>query len=247
MKKILISISIILSLVSCEELDVNIDQTTSTDFEFEILFDQKENYINEKTPFQIKLKSEGEEELSYLAYFRNMQGEVIIDGQETTFIQNRSFQIEEGITEGTFMGRAEESGDLEFVIEASNGIIKSETIKFTTKLTNFEVIITPEPLSGNYRSDLFFTYQIRRPGNLEQNIEYFLFITVSGFEDLQYRIQGMDEVVFPGVEASIGNELLNLCYLTQVGYNFPQSGTVTFHYRDSNGAVYEKTIDVDLY
>ncbi len=216
-----------------------------TDFDFEVLFDRNENYINEKTSFNINLEKRGSEPLTFKTYFKNIEGEITLDDQGESIFQNRMFDISEGITFGEFKGTLIQEGNIEFVIEASNGITKSQIINFKTLLTDFEVVMTPNPMVGSYLSDLDFTYFIKRPDNLEQEIEYYLHITSVGLGRLMYNISGSNDNIQQGFEWNIGNRISNGGKLKQLGVSSPRSGVVTFHYRDSNGATYEKSITVD--
>ncbi len=216
-----------------------------TDFDFEVLFDKNENYINEKTEFNINLEKRGSEPLTFKAYFKNIEGEIILDDQTESILQNKMFDITEGVSFGSFKGTFVQEGNIEFIIEASNGITKSQIVNFKTLLTDFEVVMTPEPMIGPYLSDLLFTYFIKRPDDLEQEIEYYLYITSVGLGRLAYNISGSEAVVGQGFEWSIGNRISNGGKLIQFGVVSPRSGVVTFHFRDSNGATYEKSISVD--
>jgi len=218
-----------------------------TDFEFTVLFDKEKNYINESTPFNINIETKGTENLTYKAYFKNVEGELKLDSEDQEIFQNREFNLSTGITFGKFMGTKAQDSDIEFVVEASNGVVKSKIIKFETLLTDFEVVMTPDPLSAPYRRDLSFTYLIKRPDNLEQEIEYYLYITSVGLGDLMYNLSGSEDHISQGYEWSIGNRISNGGLLKQLGVVSPRSGVVTFHFRDSNGATYEKSIDVDYY
>ncbi|WP_271784185.1 hypothetical protein [Aquimarina algiphila] len=219
----------------------------NTDFDFEVLFDKSKNYIHEKTSFNIIIEKRGIEPLTYKAYFKNIEGEIELDEQDETILQNRRFDLSEGITFGEFTGTLVQEDDIEFVVEASNGSIKTQTINFKTLLTDFEVVMTPDPMTNFYLSDLNFTYLIQRPENLEQEIEYYLYITSIGLGSLMYTIQGNENSTIQGFERNIGNRISNEGELMQLGRISPRKGTVTFHFRDSNGATYEKTIDVDYY
>jgi len=225
-------------------IPINIEKT---DFELAILFDKSQNYINERTPFNINIETKGTEDLTYKAYFQNVEGEIKLEPDNQVVLQNRVFNISKGLTSGEYIGKKAQDKDIEFVVEASNGIVKSKVIDFETLLTNFEVIMTPDPLAAPYQWDLNFTYFIKRPNDLEQEIEYHLYITSVGLGNLAYNINGNDDIIAQGFEWSIGNRISNGGLLKQRGVISPRSGTVTFHFRDTNGAIYEKSIDVDYY
>ncbi|PKV49220.1 hypothetical protein ATE84_1240 [Aquimarina sp. MAR_2010_214] len=218
-----------------------------TDFEFTVLFDKEKNYINESTPFSIDIKTKGTENLTYKVYFKNVEGEVKLDSEDQEILQNREFNLSEGITFGEYEGTKAQDTDIEFIAEASNGVVKSKVINFETLLTDFEVVMTPDPLSVPYRWDLSFTYFIKRPDNLKQEIEYYLHITSVGLGDLMYIIDGSEDHIPQGFEWNIGNRISNGGLLKQLGMVSPRKGVVTFHFRDSNGATYEKSINVDYY
>jgi hypothetical protein len=219
-----------------------------TDFEFTVLFDKEKNYINESTPFNINIETKGTENLTYKAYFKNVEGEVKLDSEDQKILQNREFNLSEGITFGEFKGTKAQDTHIEFVVEASNGLVKSKTINFETLLTDFEVVMTPDPLSAPYRWNyLSFTYFIKRPDNLEQEIEYYLHITSVGLGDLMYNLSGSEDHIPQGFEWNIGNRISSGGFLKQLGVVSPRKGVVTFHFRDSNGATYEKSINVDYY
>ncbi len=219
----------------------------NTDFDFEVLFDKSKNYIHEKTSFNINIEKKGIEPLTYKAYFKNVEGEIKLNDQDETIFQNRLFDLAEGITFGQFKGKLAQETNIEFVVEASNGMVKSQMINFKTLLTNFEVVMTPDPMAGFYLWELNFTYFIQRPENLKQEIEYYLYITSTGLGNLMYNINGNEDNTVQGFERKIGNRISNGGKLIQLGVVSPRSGIVTFHFRDSNGATYEKSINVDYY
>ncbi len=216
-------------------------------FDLKILFDKTENYINETTSFNIEIEKKGLDSLTYKAYFKNVEGEIKLNNQDELILQNRTFEVQEGITFGEFKGTLVQEDDIEFVVEASNGIVRSQTINFKTLLTDFEVVMTPDPMAGFYLWDLNFTYFIQRPKNLEQEIEYYLYITSMDLGDLMYNMSGSEDDIAQGFEWSIGNRISNKGILKQLGVVSPRSGIVTFHFRDSNGATYEKSINVDYH
>ncbi|MFC5044409.1 hypothetical protein [Aquimarina hainanensis] len=218
-----------------------------TDFDFIVLFDKDQNYINERTSFTIKIETQGTEDFSYKAYFKNVEAKINLESEDQAILQNRIFTISEGITFGEYIGLKVQDMDIEFVVEASNGIVKSQVIDFETLLTDFEVTMTPDPLEAPYTWDLDFTYFIKRPNNLEQQIEYYLHITSVELGNLAFSLNGSDDLIPQGFEWNIGNRISNGGLLKQLGVVSPRTGVVTFHFRDSNGATYEKSINVDYY
>jgi hypothetical protein len=218
-----------------------------TNFEFTVLFDKEKNYINESTPFNINIETKGTENLTYKAYFKNVEGEIKLDSENQGIFRNQEFNLTEDVTFGEFKGTKVQDTGIEFVVEASNGVVKSKTINFETLLTKFEVVMTPDPLSVPYRWDSSFTYFIKRPDGLEQEIEYYLYITSVGLGNLMYIINGSEDHIPQGFEWNIGNRISNGGLLKQLGMVSPRKGVVTFHFRDSNGATYEKSINVDYY
>ncbi|WP_438424868.1 hypothetical protein [Aquimarina macrocephali] len=221
-----------------------------TDFDFEVLFDQSENYINEKTSFNINLKKRGSESLTFKAYFKNIEGEVTLDNQGESILQNRMFDIAEGVTFGNFRGIVPEESEIEFVVEASNGITKSQSVSYKTLLTNFTVLVTPTPLRDGYLSGIDFGILILPPENLTQELNYSLFFTSEGLGDLRLTIRnfGDDTITSSGYEVGLDTPVsysLN-GFLQEMGVGSARQGNMTLYFKDSNGATYETTVDVEF-
>lgn len=220
-----------------------------TNFDFEILFDKSENYINELTNFSIDITKNGDENLTYQAYFKNVEGTIQIG--EFVISQNTKFDVLEGVTFGEFKGTQVRKSEIEFIVEASNGIIKTKKLEFDVIQTNFEVIITPNPLEAPYTRDIDFTILVRPPAGLVQEIEYFMYFTSTDLGSLFIKFSGNDSILSQGFEYNLSNNLTSLLsnsgLLRQQGVVSPRTGNLTFNFRDSNGATYETTLDVDFF
>jgi hypothetical protein len=220
-----------------------------TDFDFTILFDKDQNYINERTPFNINIETKGTENLTYKAYFKNVEGKINLESEDQGVSQNRMFDISEGITFGEFTGTRVQDSNIEFVIEASNGITKSQIINFKTLLTNFEVIMTPDTLKAFFTQDIMISIFIKRPDNLEQRISYKMFFTAIGFEELKMQFFGFNSGnALQGYEYDLGEYSTTGGAILKRSQNIvPETGAITLYFQDSNGATYEKSINVDYY
>jgi hypothetical protein len=176
MKKIMIIISIVVSILSCEKLDIEIlekEQATieQADFEVTVLFDKKESYVNEYTTFSINIQKESNDNLTYKAYFTNAEGELKLPYGEQVIIQNRQFEISEGITFIEFKGTTIQNNEIEFVVEASNGICKKQTIKHNVLPTDFEIVINPKKRRVSVFDAAQFSLSIIAP-QVDQELEY---------------------------------------------------------------------------
>jgi hypothetical protein len=222
-------------------------QIIEQDFEFSVVFGKNENYINEYTDFILRLNIAKNEEATYKVYFKNIDGELEILDSEETINQNELLDLDSEFIKGRFRSFEVGNQEIEFVIESSNGIIKSQIINFKTLLTDFEVVMTPNPLKVPYRWDMNFTYFIKRPRHLEQEIEYYLYVTSTELGTMGYTINNSDGLISQGFEWSIGSGISGRGILKQLGVVSPRTGTVTFHFRDTNGAEFETSVDVEFY
>ena len=100
-----------------------------TDFDFEVLFSKTENYVNELTDFSININQNTNENLTYKTYFKNIEGFLRIGDEEVQ--SNRMIEVFEGTTYGDFRATKNQNSEIEFVVEASNGISKSKIVSYT--------------------------------------------------------------------------------------------------------------------
>ncbi len=227
-------------------------QIVKEDFDFTITFEKNENYVNEYTDFILRLDTtKNEEGATYKAYFKNIDGELILLDNEESFRQNDFFEIEGEVIQGRFKSLEVENKEVEFIIESSNGIIKSQKVEYTSLQTDFEVTITPTPLKGNYRYGIEFRMLILPPDNLEQEINYSMYFTSIELGDLYMTIYNFGEEIntTPGFEVDLTTEANNLlgCKLIELGVGSARTGTITLFFKDSNGAKYETTANVEFY
>ena len=219
-------------------------------FELDIIFNKNENYVNEYTDFVIRINNKGNEELTYKAYFRNIQGELKIFDKNETIAQNELFDLNKEIINGKFKSLVIEEKEIEFIIEASNGVIKSKKIKYNSLLTNFEVTITPTPLRGSFFGAIEFNMLITPPENLIQKIDYYMYFTSSNLGNLSLELSGTEEGVTgasPGFKVNLGSSTFMNGDLEELGIGSPRKGTITFYFNDSNGAKYETSAEVEFY
>ena len=222
-------------------------QIKKQDFDFTITLNKNENYVNEFTDFVLRLDTTKNEEAAYKVYFKNIDGELKILETEEVINQNEFLDLNSEFVKGRFRSFEVGSKEIEFVIESSNGIVKSQIINLETLLTDFEVVITPNPLKAPYLWDMNFTYFIKRPDGLKQEIEYYLYFTTLELGKMGLVLNNDNAVSSQGFEWPIGSITSGGGILKQLGVVSPRIGTVTFHFRDSNGAKFEISTDVDFY
>ncbi len=222
-------------------------QIIKEDFEFSVAFDKNENYVNEYTDFILRIDTTKNEEAIYKVYFKNVNGELEILDSEGAISQNEFLDLDNEFMKGRFRSFEVGSLEIEFVIESSNGIVKSQKVEYSSLQTDFEVVMTPNPLKVPYLWDMNFTYFIKRPRHLEQEIEYYLYITSFKLGTMGYTINNGDGLISQGFEWNIGSRISGGGILKQLGVVSPRTGTVTFHFRDTNGAEFETTVDVEFY
>jgi hypothetical protein len=220
-----------------------------TDFDFIVSFDKDENYINEYTDFTLRLDKKGDDELTYKAYFQNIEGELKVTDIQEVIKQNELFNISEGINIGKFKSIEVQDKEIEFVIEASNGIRKSKTISFNSLQTNFEVIITPTPFRGHFSESIQFNILIEQPDDLTQEISYSMYFTSMDLGNLYLKINNFEEEIIttPGYEVDLGTNPYMNGSLIELGIGSARTGTMTFHFTDSNGAEYKTSVNVEFY
>ncbi|WP_128755358.1 TraQ conjugal transfer family protein [Aquimarina sediminis] len=225
-------------------------QIIKEDFDFTITFEKNENYVNEFANFIIRLDpKENDEEATYKAYFKNTDGELILLDDEESFRQNEFFDIEGEITQGRFRSLEVNNKEIEFIIESSNGIIRSQKIVYSSLQTDFEVTITPTPLADNYRNGIKFKILILPPKNIEQEITYSMYFTSMNLGNLFLTINNFGEEIIttPGFKVDLGTNPYMNGDLKELGIGNARKGTVTFFFNDSNGANYETTANVEFY
>jgi hypothetical protein len=218
-----------------------------TDFDLEVLFDKAEDYVNDKTGFNIIIDKKGVENLTYETYFTNIEGEIQLPPDNQTIHQNTLFDIPPGTTRGSFISRKIGSVEIEFVVKASNGVTKSKKVNYNTLPTNFDVIIDPIPLRAFYKFNVAFEIKIIPPEVDDYTLEYDLrYSTDIGkatsleLIDLENPNGSMDEYNF-------GTRTWTRARLSLLGLIEPASGNITFVFIDSNGVEAVKTVPLEFY
>ncbi len=95
-------------------------------FDFTVTFDKNENYINEYTNLILRLDTTKNEEAMYKVYFKNIDGELEILDSEEAINQNEFLDLKSEFIKGRFRSFEVGNKEIEFVIESSNGIAKSQ-------------------------------------------------------------------------------------------------------------------------
>ncbi|WP_108867506.1 hypothetical protein [Aquimarina aquimarini] len=252
MKKIIIFISAIVSILSCEELDIEIQETESTtieqtDFNVVVLFDKQESYVNEYTSFNVNIQKKGNDNLTYKAYFTNVEGELKLPSEEETIIQNREFDISEGITFMEFKGTAIQNNEIEFVVEASNGIRKTQTIKYNTLPTDFEIIINPKKKSVSVWDAAQFSLSIIIP-DVNQNLEYNIYFKGENSNAwIEIGNVGSGMTAVPGQIRPLGTNSHTFINIRLIGSLAAIEDTFTIVIIDSNGVERSEKVTVDFF
>ena len=215
-----------------------------TDFDIEVLFSKTENYVNELTDFSININQNTNENLTYKTYFKNIEGFLRIGDEEVQ--SNRMIEVFEGTTYGDFRATKNQNSEIEFVVEASNGISKSKRINFNAIPTDFEILINPTPIREYYEFPAYFDIKIVGPENINQVIKYEMaYTTTIGIQT----ILDLIDIPFAPQESvySFGTRTFTRAKIFLAGTGEFLPGEITFIITDSNGVRVERTVDLEFW
>lgn len=218
-----------------------------TDFEFEVLFDKKEGYVNDFTSFNIDIQKMGIENLTYEAYFTNVVGLIKFLDSDREISQNQKFNINEGNSLALFKGTSVQDGEIEFVIKASNGVVKKQKIKYNILPTDFKVIIDPIPIRAFYQFNAFFEINIISPNVKNQSIKYHMRYFTDIGESTSLKLLDIDEPNGTANLYDFKTRNYSRATIDLLGNREPVSGNITFIFTDSNGIEVIKTVPLEFY
>ncbi len=217
-----------------------------TDFDFEILFAKNENFVNEFTDFTTNINQNTDENLTYKAYFKNMEGFLRVGDSEVQ--SNEMVEVFNGITFGDFRATKIQDSEIEFVIEASNGIVKKQEVSFNSLPTNFEVIINPTPIRSFFEfNNALFDINIIKPQVSNQLLEYTMVYDNNIGKAISMKLEDLQDIDGTNDVYDFKERTYTRGKIIQLGTPEPISGDITFFFTDSNGIKVTKTVSLEFY
>lgn len=216
-----------------------------TDFEFNVYFSKKENYVNDLTSVNFEILANGIEQLTFELSFTGQEGELKKVGE--SYSNGEVYNNFGGVF--TMDYRAFQIGvaEIEFQVKASNGLIIKKSLSYKSLPTNFEVTMGASDISKYYKFNLFSTFNIIPPDVKHQFLNYKFYYETSGLGATRLTEDNTNTSVAPGELLDMGNLKSGRFTISQQGAVKPQKGELKFTFIDSNGIEVVKKINVNWY
>lgn len=218
-----------------------------TVFEATIIPEESSDYVKDFTTFYVDIDKQGIEDLSYSIVFSGQQGEFLYNdeyystGEQISGITEENFELEYRANEIT-------NSALEIVITASNGVSRTIDVDYDSLATDFEVVITPNPMSRLYVFPQTFYMSIIPPAVDDYELEYTMYYeSTVGAVALDFHDIDISGPTGAGIVFDLGSNTYSSGNVTQLGSISPREGDLIFHFTDSNGVTKSKTIEVEWY
>jgi hypothetical protein len=204
-----------------------------------------DNYIGEKTKFNVDINHIGAGDTNYEMYFTGANAEILKDG----VVYKNSDIIPLGIGRSGFNYKGLEitKEPIKFVIKGPNGISKTQEISFESKPTDFEVTLGSDSFSNFYQFNLSSSFNIVPPDVKNQFLEYKFYYETNGLGTTSLTEFNTGVSITPGELLDMGSIRRGNISIVQTGVEKPQKGEIKFVFIDSNGVKVEKTATVDWY
>lgn len=223
-------------------VDFEVKESSFTSF---VTPSKNDNYIGEKTNFNVDINHIGAGDTNYEMYFTGAKAEVSKDG----IVYENGDVIPLGIGKSGFnyIGLEITNEPIIFVITGPNGVSKTQEVDFESTPTDFEITLGSDSFSNFYQFDLSSSFDIIPPEVKSQLLEYKFYYETTNLGNTSLTEYNTGKTISPGELLDMRTYRSGRISITQLGTTKPQKGEVKFVFIDSNGVRTEKKAAVDWY
>ena len=223
---------------------VDVDfEVKESDFNFIIKPSSNSNFVGEKTRFDIDLTHVGGGNTTYEMYFSGPKSEILYN--EVIYKNLDLIPVSIGNSGFEYKGLEISNELINFVVKASNNVVKEQKVNFDSKPTDFVVIPSNDNVSQYFQFDISLNVGIIPPDVVDQFITYKFYFETQDLGDISITEHNTNQVIKAGELLDLGNYRNLRLSLSQSGNVIQRKGKLILFFIDSNNVKKEVPIQVE--